>query len=160
MFHGFIMKISPTSPTASTIILFLFIFSFAKKCANIIVNHGFIHISTEAVAALEFMMPSWKNTMLTGIPRIPTPASLRKSFAVSLTLFFFSSANANGSSISPPIANLRNVSWKGSSWLPASLHATSIVPNRNAVSITQIYAFFIKFTSLKILKKGGEFTAF
>ena len=108
-------------------------------------------MSTDTVDALHIMIDSWNRLMLTVTPMNPTPASTRISRPVSRTCRRFICFTANGKSTSPPMRNRRKVSWNGSRSSAAILHATSMVPNSNAVIRTYMYARFIKMDLLLLL---------
>ena len=68
-------------PRATEMNLSLSICSSVKIAAIAIVNIGFRHIIEAAVDALQFSIPIWKRSMLTGMPIQPTRKSQVRSRA-------------------------------------------------------------------------------
>ena len=136
------MNTIPIRAIPRTVSFSRFSFSSVYRWANSMTKNGLVQISTDTVEALEDMMDIWNSTILIGMPSVPTPASCSRSLPEIRTFRRRISTMAKGSRTSPPMANRRNVSWKGSRLAPPTLQATSIEPNKNAVMITKIYALF------------------
>ena len=86
-FHGLMRNTPATMPTAKARAFLDVIFSSVKICAITMVNSGFMQIRAAAVAALHLSTPSWKHSMLTGIPMAPTRVSHLISAALRLYPF-------------------------------------------------------------------------
>ena len=131
--QGRIMNTAATRPMAKAMALFRVIFSLVNRWAITMVNRGFRQMMDAAVAALHRSTPSWKQSMLMGIPMMPTRQIQPMSPLVMGSSFFRSSVIPKGNRMIPPMRNRRKVSWMESRSLPPVLRATSMVLNRNAV---------------------------
>ena len=141
--QGRIMNTAATTPIPKATAFRRSIFSDVNRWASTMVNSGFRQINEAAVAALHRSTPSWKQSILTGMPIHPTRNSQPRSAGCMMVPLRLTSLIPKGARMIPPIRNRRNVSCTESKLAPALFRATSMVPNRNAVNSMQIITFFI-----------------